>query len=774
VEDTKDPLFPQNLIDVQFSQSDLLEKWSKCAIGSNVQNLKNLVSNSFKSYPEGLTTYFGRDVINFDIIRDTFTLDKYPSFSVHCENFNCSASCNGCDGLAWNNAGVLSGNGYTLDVSCCDKTCLIYIENIDGHNGAEIFYLREDKNFRNIDLLTLANLRNSNTCIKKQATESGLNISKLSSFLDSINSNSNNYEIDLRYAGALNMNINIDGSNVSIADYFSNTLLKADYPFNLGCELGKCVLECPTCDKKEYEIQKNSVLMATSDGKGRSTSKSSGSSSKSSSSSSKSPSSSSSSSSSKSPSSSSSSSSSKSPSSSSSSSSSNSPSSSSSSSSSKSPSSSSLTNGYSSSSTKSPSGSSLTAGYSSSSSKSPSGSSLTTGYSKPSSIGYTSGSYSLSSTSTTTNMNYTPNYNKSYKSPTSSQPITIKIKNYYNFTPTNYTYSPYGYYSRSYRGVYGYGYFYRPYNTYNTDTYTNYSQETYDPLYWLPDISKNYIESDLTNIFNANSNNLKIYISCCDLFCATYIDTINDITKSSDKTPIYLDFFMKNYAYIEGENLTLDQKQCFVQNFFASNNSAPGGSLLQLKKNKLKNITKSDDNIFNVCDIPSVYDMLPIKKNCALNVTNQCNNSNFLNLFNRVKKNENKCISYTTCLSMSSISSDDDKNSCGDKISILFVDNGINLDVKSVHSPCLEKDQGLSMIQLRQNNNDYIDLNGLLASELKMYQDAKVNAANYSTNQLVIDGSTQDRVSADTIVSGLAGSFNKITALFALVIIIIL
>jgi hypothetical protein len=283
-EDQDDPLFPQRLGSQQvMSTHDLLVDYEQCATltfsqenSDAISKLLTDVKGAMKENPNGLSTYIGRSDINYDIIKQTFYLNKFNSFLVRCKNKTCQAICDGCDNLNWPKDEVVLTDATKLKVSCCNKTCLVYVEINDmvyGETkvlkGAEIFYIREEKYRKGVDPLLVTKLRNADQCFYKNSKEFNkgndaptIDNSVLHEKLQDVVEHPNSFLIDTRFQNALKLKINVEGTNISIVDYFSKHLIKDNNSFSLMCAAGKCSYDCLNCDNKVYDLLPNTDMEA--------------------------------------------------------------------------------------------------------------------------------------------------------------------------------------------------------------------------------------------------------------------------------------------------------------------------------------------------------------------------------------------------------------------------------------------------------------------------------------------------------------------------------
>lgn len=325
--DKNDKLFPSTAnIYMTESSSELVKKYQSCASSqtsfnqTQVSELVSKVNYAQQTNPNGLATYIGRYDVNYDIIKDTFYLSEYPKFYVHCENKQCKALCSECNTLQWNSNNVTLTDTTELDVSCCDKVCIVHARILDTVNGeqmyiagAETFYVNNDKYLRDFDDLLLAKARNANKCFDfnktnvaavnstlsantnttastnttVNATTSSNSTNTTVSSNTTVNSNANAttasqnnltdsalraklqgiidrdaiYQNDYRFENVLDLYLNGsahgNATAVKIKDYFYNELLKSNKTVYFACENGSCRVQCDDCGDKTFILQAN-------------------------------------------------------------------------------------------------------------------------------------------------------------------------------------------------------------------------------------------------------------------------------------------------------------------------------------------------------------------------------------------------------------------------------------------------------------------------------------------------------------------------------------
>jgi hypothetical protein len=701
VADKEDPLFPSSVKNAPTNSVDnLLESWYSGI--KKIEGVKEpLVTQLKKDFviaqqrqPSGLSTYIGRYDINYDIIKKTFYLSKYPSFHIQCRNMQCTAYCPQCSGLTWESNKVVSNANTSLDVACVNNICVVLVsiyDTISGSQtvvpGAEIFLIRGNDNLKEFDNLTVAKVRNSAKCFTPSQIASSFvqvhqnanstvtpdsNASSNSTVppayaesklpfsdtifktnLASIVKDSSQYEQDFNLATALKLKVTVNGGAKRLEEYIFNTLYKTNYSFYMACEKAVCAVQCDTCDKTPLTLTVNTdtdLESPTTSEVSKVAMRSSSKSSSSKSSSSKSSSSKSSSSSSKSSSSSSS-------------------GTKSSSTSSSSKGGSSLTSGGStgSSSTASTSkggsnltsntsksskgGSALTAGTSYSSPATTSTSSyvssnkstssnltrsqtLNTGFSPAPSAGGST-SYNSKNSASTSTKTYYYNYNANNYKPTTK--VKVKI---YDFTPSygaSYSYYPYSFYG---------GTFHYPRYSY----YRSYGIYGYDPYYYRP--YNPYVSNTNTNnrIYLSNEFNPSDWSPSVGTV-VTKNDYMKIVNSQLQNVKLYVEcckLFCVTYVDSIQDNLpNKDNKKRVYLDITLRGFAFINSSTLTLSQGKclIKNtLTAYSSNsppgtsqgLFSKCGLPEPFDIVPIKKNCAYNMASHCAKNNFGQLVNRI------------------------------------------------------------------------------------------------------------------------------------------
>ena len=239
---------------------------------------------------------------------------------------------------------------------------------------------------------------------------------------------------------------------------------------------------------------------------------------------------------------------------------------------------------------------------------------------------YTSNNYYQTKPLVNSQSYYPRTYNTYYSSSYSSNRIVII--NYHRPVYTSYTYRTYYYYPDYYYSpYYGYGYshnyYYNPFgihyynpiylspsgyhNNYNyyyirphyeeyykdsnllpSNFYNSYDLAAeYDPTDWMP-LYDSYFDASnyIVNLDYRKLKEIKIDLKCSGLFCVLVIDNFNDDLKyDKSKSRIYIDVIMRNYAFIESDDvrkttgnsniesdyLKKSQKICLVENIFIIN-----------------------------------------------------------------------------------------------------------------------------------------------------------------------------------------------------------
>ena len=288
-QDKNDIYFPNKIIpSAPETFNSLLDTWSNCTstksefLSFAVSTLKTNIQLSQQANPNGLSTFIGRADINFDIIKRTFYLEKYPSFHVKCDSNTCTAYCLTCNGLIWDNTKVVSGSNIkSFDTSCCNGVCVVYIQLVNPNvSGSEVFKINGDSSTRNADKLLTEKLANAQFCFdnKKNFTAnlrgpnstyvrsnntinntsnntirnfSNVNFtnSKLKSVITDIQANPNNYNLDFRLGSALNLLIQPYNNNtrVTLMNFLNRDLYARNNSFYFACENGNCTYQCKNC-----------------------------------------------------------------------------------------------------------------------------------------------------------------------------------------------------------------------------------------------------------------------------------------------------------------------------------------------------------------------------------------------------------------------------------------------------------------------------------------------------------------------------------------------
>lgn len=304
--DKEDPLFPSNVKNAPTnSVENLLGTWYEGI--KKIDGVKEALVNQLKidfaiaqqRQPSGLSTYIGRYDINYEIIKKTFYLSKYPAFHVQCRNSQCTAYCPQCSGLSWDSTKVISNSNTNLDVACVNNICLVLvsiIDNISGRQtivpGAEIFLIRGNDNLKEFDNLTMAKVRNSAKCFFPSQTSSSFiqthqnsnstvtsdpkfsqnstnpsvyeeskipfSDAMLKTNLENIIKDPSQFQQDFNLATALKLKVTINGTVKRLEEHIFNTLYKTNYSFYLSCEKSVCAVQCDKCDKSLLKLSENS------------------------------------------------------------------------------------------------------------------------------------------------------------------------------------------------------------------------------------------------------------------------------------------------------------------------------------------------------------------------------------------------------------------------------------------------------------------------------------------------------------------------------------
>ena len=310
-QDQNDIFFPKSIIPAkQETAVSLLTSWNTCANSysdfntTEIRNLKANIEISRVSNPNGLSTSIGRNgEINFEIIKKTFYLNKYPSFHVHCVGFVCKAFCPNCNALYWDNTHVvLSSNIMNFDVSCCNGICVIFIKSLNPNaSGSEIFLLNNDSSVRNVDKLLTEKLTNAQKCFdykdsnetkRHNGTNSSIamnstvnnnnfNNTKLRNLIVDVKANPESYYLDFRLGTALNLNIQPYGNftTTTLSNYLTNDLYASNSSFFLTCENSTCRYQCTNCEtpNRTFPLLQNKNINATGMGQGSASKRSGGS-----------------------------------------------------------------------------------------------------------------------------------------------------------------------------------------------------------------------------------------------------------------------------------------------------------------------------------------------------------------------------------------------------------------------------------------------------------------------------------------------------------------
>jgi uncharacterized membrane protein YgcG len=738
--DVNDTLFPPMAKEnINFTSADLVNRWEVCIKNSTIvpqalaDLLKNDYLNAMTKQPNGLSTYVGRYDIDFDVIKKNFFLKSRPSFYLNCTASTCKSYCNNCNTTNWQYGSIVKSPSTNLAVSCCNGVCIVYvtIEDLDNFGlsrtvpGAEIFYIKEiSENFRDFDPLTLAKIRNANTCFSTNDTnlnafsvvptvkisttsfvqnelKQSSNLNNTTKFDDStlkqklkeIVDNPSKYQNDNRLMNVLKLKFN----GTLLQDFLYGNLYSGNDKFYLSCQNAVCRLQCPDCSNQTYPLLPNNdteknltpaLVLNRSTGGSSSKSGSSGSSKSGSSGSSK----------------------------------------------------------------------------SGSSGSSKSGSKVS---------GLLSGSKTPSSTSKSSYVSNAPTNTRPFSSPASTYYNTMssrssndfknpmlysgistysKTKVHYDIKFKNsYTYFPGSYYGYNYYGfrnydVYGYNpNFYRPpvYQNFNNSSVQNAYVAVqridilpeYDANDWAISYGAPYnVEQHLKSI-SSKIPSIKIQAECCKLFCSIYIESFDDgLDVPEGKTRVFVDVTSRNVAFFDSSSVSIPQAKCLIS---GTVDAKPA----------------SNENILNKCGVVTPYDIIPIKNDCMSEMSSFCKSSNFDELVKRVSgtipSSDDKsavCAPPTSCTNLSKTPTDAEKQACGKDIYSLFMGDGIVTSYTSLGIPCTKTAAvaRTSFVQARmkQASSEYFDPAKLTPAQQQQYNSVKQSADNNTDKTIAIDNST--------------------------------
>jgi len=324
IRDKNDPYLPKDLADLATSTNTsnsannnlnknnnndptlLLNSWYNCAstkteINSSFStNLKNSVIRAQYINPFGLSTYIGRADIDYQKVKQKFNLVNYPYYYLSCTmNDGCYASFKGASNQKQADMStVITGQSTKLEVSCCNKICIVYVKIEDSfvdQNGnfysstknleaAEIFEMKSDRNSLELSSLDYLEIRNSRNCFNKNSSNpisfiekshnfstqfvsssnistqntnvnnpsssTAINIEKNfdnSNFLKILNDlylNPSLYENDFRLKTTTMLKVTLDGKTQTLNDLLYNDLFTNNNSTNyIQCEMGNCIFQ---------------------------------------------------------------------------------------------------------------------------------------------------------------------------------------------------------------------------------------------------------------------------------------------------------------------------------------------------------------------------------------------------------------------------------------------------------------------------------------------------------------------------------------------------
>ena len=222
---------------------------------------------------------------------------EIPSFHVLCSNQDCNSYCSKCLTLLWDHNKVLKSPTTTLEVSCCDGVCLVYVTIKDTYNGnyqtipgAEIFSVTGDSHSRDFDSLTMTKIRNASACFSNlsssatntSSTETSItangselqinpttsplpkitfNDNSIKTVIQDVVNNNTNYKLDFRFNDALNLKINYNGKSQMLNQLIYNNLFTSDLNSNLICENAQCTLQINDGTQSNFNLNPNSVIL---------------------------------------------------------------------------------------------------------------------------------------------------------------------------------------------------------------------------------------------------------------------------------------------------------------------------------------------------------------------------------------------------------------------------------------------------------------------------------------------------------------------------------
>jgi len=248
--DVNDIFFPYSKINNQSLYTEsyevLLNKWLLSMIGENYVDKEKIVVLNSKmketeiKNPNGLSIALGRKEINYNIILNTFYLEKYKSFFVECFNMICHAYCQQCNTLVWEKDKVMTDNNHVLYVSCSNMICLVYIENLETKvSGGEIYYIRGSSKIMEVDSLLIEKLENAKISLEKEFTN---NKKMFINVIDDIKTKPEQYKIDFNIGSVFYYkDIQVNSTHkISLIDYLYNHLYKGNEAFSFQCDNLTC------------------------------------------------------------------------------------------------------------------------------------------------------------------------------------------------------------------------------------------------------------------------------------------------------------------------------------------------------------------------------------------------------------------------------------------------------------------------------------------------------------------------------------------------------
>jgi len=277
---------------------------NKVRLENEIDNLYKTIPIALYKNPQGLSTYIGRFDIDFSIIKKTFDITSFSYFHIICENRICEANCPICSSsdFSWDNLNVVKSDSTFLEISCCDKLCVIYIRIIDSFNnnnnsnynvnnynyvmGAEIFHVKNSNYIFDISPLEIEKIKNANKSFeeedinfedKKNHNNYTRKDSDFQSEVEEIIKRSNKYIKDIRlsylmylnldiknnmkfFNGNLFRNLSSDRKNINdhnnkfiqLNDFIYENLMLTNSTFYFECDKGKCIYECKICPSIDF------------------------------------------------------------------------------------------------------------------------------------------------------------------------------------------------------------------------------------------------------------------------------------------------------------------------------------------------------------------------------------------------------------------------------------------------------------------------------------------------------------------------------------------